>query len=84
MWSFVCFFCTASKKNCAAFVTENPGDFEVGVGELGREGGVLPELKMAAASAAPRDFTSGLGAAGAAGLTSAARYGVGVRQGGAA
>lgn len=56
----------------------------MGVGELGREGGVLPELKMAAASAAPRDFTSGLGAAGAAGLASAARYGVGVRQGGAA
>lgn len=35
---------------------------------LGREGGVLPGLKMAAASAAPRNFTSGSGAPGAAGL----------------
>lgn len=35
---------------------------------LGREGGVLPGLKMAAASAAPRNFTSGSGAQGAAGL----------------
>lgn len=53
-------------------------------GGWGCEGGILPELKMAAASAAPRNFTSGLGAAGAAGLASAAPYGVGVRLGGAA
>lgn len=52
---------------------------------MGREGGVLPGLKMAAAArAALRSRTSGLGAAGAAGLASAAPYGIGVRLGGAA
>lgn len=51
---------------------------------MGCEGGVLPELKMAAVSSAPRNFTSSFGAAGAGQLASALPYGIGVRQRGAA
>lgn len=51
---------------------------------MGCEGGGLPELKMAAVRAAPRNFTSGFEAAGTAWLALAPPYGIGVRQGGAA
>lgn len=77
--SFVCFvlffFTTTSTVSYATFVTENPRASEW-ERRLGCEGGVLPGLKMAAACAAPRNFTSGFGAA--------APYGIGVRLGGAA
>lgn len=53
-------------------------------GPVGREGGVLPELKMAAISATPRNFTSGFGAEGAALLALESPYGIGVRERGAA
>lgn len=50
----------------------------------GCEGAVLPGLKMAAVSAAPRVFTSRFEGVDAAGLALAPLYGVGVRQRGAA
>lgn len=77
------FLNTTSTANSATFVAENPRASER-ERRLGREGGVLPALKMAAASGAPREFTSGFGAAGAGGLASAPPYGVGVRLGGTA
>lgn len=64
------------------FVREKPGDDER-EWPLGYEGGVLPELKMASVSAAPRNFTSGFGAAEAAWLALTPPYGFDVKQRGA-
>lgn len=64
------------------FVGEKPGDDER-EWPVRYEGGVLPKLKMASVSAAPRNFTSGFGAAEAAGLALAPGYGFGVKQRGA-
>lgn len=61
---------------------EKPGDAER-EWPVGCEGVVLPYSKMAAVCAAPRVFTSGLGAGGASGLVSALTYEIGVRQRGA-
>lgn len=72
----------SSRLNSLRFVCERPGEAER-EWLVGREGGVLPKLKMAAASAAPRNLTSGFGAAGAARLALAPAYGLGVRQRGA-
>lgn len=72
----------SSRLNSLRFVRERPGEAER-EWLVGREGGVLPKLKMAAASAAPRNLTSGFAAAGAAPLALAPAYGVGVRQRGA-
>lgn len=78
-----CFFNTASKVKLRYVFSEKSGEAER-AWPVGCEGGVLPELKMAAVGAAPRNFTSGFGAAGASGLALAPPYGIGVRRRGAA
>jgi hypothetical protein len=79
----LCVSSTLSNFNRVTFVGENRRDAEK-EWSLGSEGGVLPELKMAAISAAPRNCTSGFGAATASGLAPASPYGIGVKLGGAA